>query len=321
MKTDSITLNAYAKINLSLEVIRRRKDGYHDILSFMQDLGLSDRVTVGASEEKLQLEIQKCCAMDCFIDDIKVKFCMDNNTIPMGPENLGYKGAAAVLRALDPGMNRPESICIIIEKHLPVAAGIAGGSGNAAACMLAVDALCGYPLSLEQLLSIGASVGADVPFSLAMNARKNSHILKGLPGIEASRSSAWIGGIGEIVKPADPIPCSVILMNPGIPVSTREVYEAIDALGDHEVNDALFFNRMEEYTLQRYPEAAELKREMEAHLRAEHIVMSGSGPTMVAYYKDSATALEDSARASGADWMRDGWRIWCTESGGTVNGY
>ncbi|MBQ6583418.1 MAG: hypothetical protein IJH77_06310 [Mogibacterium sp.] len=310
----SITLNAYAKINLSLEVLRRREDGYHDILSRMQDISLHDIVTVEAvftRDEQPAENAEECC----FLCGIPVESCMNTDTIPGGRGNLAVRGAEALLLRLAEEIHRPEKIRIMIDKRLPVAAGIAGGSGNAAAVMLGLNALLGYPCSLRDLMDAGVGVGADVPFSLMLNACRNRGWLEGLPGLSEASVSAWMTGIGEQVAPAEPIPCSVILMNPGIPVSTREVYEAIDALGEREICRDLYFNIMEQYTLRRYPEAAMLKDAMRQHLRAEHIVMSGSGPTIVAYYPDRKTAAEDFRMAQCASWKKPGWRLWLADSG------
>ena len=208
-----------------------------------------------------------------------------------------------------------------MDKKLPVAAGIAGGSGNAAGCMLATNALCGNPFSLRELMVLGASVGADVPFSLMMNARKNRAVFSELPGVEEASVAAEIEGIGEIVRPTEPKPYGVILMNPGIGVSTREVYEALDAQTGRSVEEKLFFNRMEEYTLKQYPEAKALKDAMEANLRADRVLMSGSGPTMVAYYNSMAQAESDYRMAKDAPWIRDNWKVWYTESGEMYDGH
>ncbi|MBQ6622346.1 MAG: hypothetical protein IJH75_05890 [Mogibacterium sp.] len=307
-----ITLKAYAKINLSLEVLRRRPDGYHDILSRMQDISLHDVVT-------LSLPASGGESDGCFIEGIPVEFSIDDATLPRGRDNLAIRGAEALLGRLPETAARPARIRIAVEKKLPVAAGIAGGSGNAAGVMLGLNALLGYPLSLRELMAAGAKVGADVPFSLMLNARKNEALLAGLPGLAEASVSAWMTEIGDVATPAEPIRCAVILMNPGIPVSTREVYEAIDALQDREICEELYYNIMERYTLARYPEVAALKREMQAHLHAEHIVMSGSGPTIAAYYPDRQTAAEEYEAARRAEWLRPGWRMWLTESGGDTS--
>lgn len=307
-------LNSYAKINLSLEVLDRRENGYHDIYSVMQGIGLHDEVEIDKINPN---EIDACC---CEIDGVKVEFCMDCNTIPNSRENLAIRGAEAVINNLPSEASKPSAIRISIKKMLPVAAGIAGGSGNAAVCMLAMNALTGYTLSLRELMAIGIKVGSDVPFSLMMNAKMNSPVLAELAGIEEASTAAIISGIGEVVEPVEPIRKSVIMVNPGVSVSTKEVYEAIDSLADRKVNKNLFFNIMEQYTLENYPLAAETKKAIQDNLRADEVLMSGSGPTIVAYYDDAKQAHEDYEAALSLGWLKDNWRIWITETGGDCNG-
>ena len=207
-----------------------------------------------------------------------------------------------------------KEIFISVDKRLPVAAGIAGGSGNGAVTMLGINALCGNPFSLRELMAIGSKVGADVPYSLMMNASKNSDLLADLPGIEEARPAAWMTGIGDIVEPAESIHRYVILANPGISVSTREAYEAIDELKEYTDESGLFTNNLEN-TLANYPEAARLKSAMEEHLSAETVLMSGSGPTMVAYYCDEAAAKKEYEEMLNSQWLEASWRAWYTETG------
>ena len=155
----SITMNAYAKINLSLEVLRRRPDGYHDILSFMQDLGLHDVVTMGLTEESLGICMQNFPFKQLLYPGCSCTILYELQCNFLGPDNLAYRGVEAVLKALPEDGKRPEELYLFVDKKLPVAAGIAGGSGNAAGCMLATNALCGNPFSLRELMVLGASVG------------------------------------------------------------------------------------------------------------------------------------------------------------------
>jgi 4-diphosphocytidyl-2-C-methyl-D-erythritol kinase len=322
-------IKAYGKVNLSLEVLGRRSDGYHDIRSFMQDIDICDIVRVSIKSDNSAVS-------GCFIDGIKIEFCTDNDTIPEGADNLAVKGAAAVLGKLREGgydLSELENgaLGITVEKHLPVAAGLAGGSGNAAAVILAVNKLLGSPLTLRELMDSGLSAGADVPFSTMMIAAGNRPELADLTGIDEASNAAVVEGIGDIVTPADPVPYSVILMNPGVSVSTKEVYEELDKIrnsfgetgegldrgGQSARKQALFHNDMEAYTLEAYGEAGELKAAMEQHLTgAAHILMSGSGPTIAAYYTDAGRASNEFADKA---WKKDTWREWLTRTGGTKN--
>lgn len=310
---ESITLSAHAKINLSLRIIGKRPDGYHEIVSFMQGAGLHDVVSVRKCSENAT----KYTHTRCNLNGLLVYLCTASKTMPMDKTNLAFKGAGAFVKACGAD-GLPKEVTVEIDKRLPVAAGIAGGSGNAAAVMLGLNALAGFPLSLRDLMKAGEAVGADVPFSIFMNAFRNRAALKALSGIEEARDSAWTGGIGEIVEAAEPVTRAVILVNPGTGVSTKAAYEAMDSIGYSDIDKAdrsLFVNDMESYTLSEHAKAAGLKRIMLDKLSADEVLMSGSGPTIVAYYKDTDKAseglklLEEITRAD-----RD-VRMWLTDSG------
>ena len=307
-------LKSYAKINLSLDVLGVRPDGYHNISSFMQNIGIFD-----------ELEIEKCSKngtkynySHCSICNVDVYLCTGVKTIPQGEDNLAIRGVKAMLENLEEkGIAHDiNSLWINIDKKLPIAAGIAGGSGNAAVTMLAVNALAGYPFSMRELMDIGARVGADVPFSILMNSKMNENELQGLKGIKEASVAAMMTGIGDVVEPAEPIHRYIIMANPGISVSTKEAYESIDALQDRNDESGLFTNQLEKYTLANYPKAKELKDLMIEHLNAEKVLMSGSGPTMVAYYQDEAEARRDFEKMLQDGWLKEPSRAWLTETGG-----
>lgn len=306
-------LRAYAKINLSLDVLGRREDGYHNISSLMQDIGLYDVITV----EKCSKSGTKYNAPHCKLFNVVVYLCTNDRTIPVGEDNLAIKGAKAILAAMDKdGINHQiEELVINIDKKLPVAAGIAGGSGNAAATMLGINAIAGYPYSMRELMAMSASVGADVPYSLMMNSKKNSKALALMQGIDEASNAAMMSGIGDIVEPTSSIYRHIIMANPGISVSTKSAYEAIDDIKDYSSESGLFTNQLEKYTLANYAEARELKDAMSEHLDAEVVLMSGSGPTMVAYYTDQNKAKTDYEDMVVSDWFRRNWRAWLTETG------
>lgn len=208
-------------------------------------------------------------------------------------DNLAFRAVKVFTDAID--ISDPEkhgltdTLLIDIRKDLPVSAGIGGGSANAAACLLGLNEMTGRPFNLRQLMEIGGRFGADVPFSTFMNAYRNREVLAGLEGLEEASDSAWTAGIGDIVVRAESVPRYVIMANPGTAVLTKAAYEAMDAIGYSGKEGAgkkLFVNDMEKYTLRADPKAASLKRFMLERLDAEEVLMSGSGPTMVAYYKD-----------------------------------
>ena len=215
-----------------------------------------------------------------------------------------------------------ECISIEIDKKLPVAAGIAGGSGNAAVVMLGVNHLLGSPLSMRDLMEVGVKVGADVPFSIMMNACLNADELKGLPQLGEASCAAIVSGIGEVVEAVMPRPYFVILFNPGIAVSTKEVYEAIDRklegaeLAQREADVNRFYNELELYTLTNYREVQNLVSRIREHLHADEVLMSGSGPTVAAYYTEETRFEADCEALESARWVEPTWRYWKTKSGG-----
>ena len=241
---NSITLNAHAKLNLSLEVVGKRPDGYHNIVSLMQGIGLCDVVKI----KKCPENGTKYNLPHCTINKHVVYLCTDEKTIPTDMNNLALKGIAVLAESsetLFPGAD----IIVEIEKRLPVAAGIAGGSGNAAAAMLGLNALAGYPLSLRELMSLGSKTGADVPFSIFMNAAANRDNLEGLKGLDEAKFAAWTSGIGDEVEGCEEENRYVIMANPGIGVSTADAYHAIDSIGysgvSHRGSRKLFINDLE----------------------------------------------------------------------------
>ncbi len=310
---ESITLKAHAKINLSLRVTGKRPDGYHEIVSFMQGTGLHDIVSV----KKCSENATKCNFPHCNLNELLVYLCTASETMPTDKSNLVFKGAEAFLKTYE-GNALPEAVIVEIDKRLPVAAGIAGGSGNAAVVMLGLNAITGYPLTLRQLMDAGNAVGADVPFSIFMNAYRNREALKGLRGIDEARDSAWTAGIGEIVEAADPVKRIVILANPGTGVSTKAAYEAMDSIGYSDIDKddrSLFINDMESYTLMEHKRAAKLKQIMQEQLNAEEVLMSGSGPSIVAYYCDSQKASEDMELLAKLTQDDNGMRMWLSDTG------
>ena len=314
---DKITLNAHAKINLSLEITGKRPDGYHDIVSFMQGLGLHDVLSI----EKCTQKATKYKLPHCTVNGIVVYLCTDAKTIPTDMDNLAFRAVKVFTDAL--GEDHPEkfglgdTLLIDIRKDLPVSAGIGGGSANAAACLLGLNEMTGRPFTLRQLMSIGGTFGADVPFSTFMNAYRNRNVLAGLDGLDEARDSAWTAGIGDIVEAAESVPRYVVMANPGTAVLTKAAYKAFDEIGytDGECAGKLFVNDMEKYTLRADPKAAGLRRFMLERLDAEEVLMSGSGPTMVAYYKDIEKAGRGIATIAEMVTTDASIRAWLTDTG------
>lgn len=248
-------MKAPAKINLSLDVLHKRSDGYHEVNMVMTTIDLADRVEL----------------TDLYSDTIQI--ISHNRFVPDDERNLAYQAAKLLKEKL--GVRR--GVAISITKHIPVAAGLAGGSSDAAATLRGLNKLWGLGLSLDELAEIGAEIGSDVPFCV-------------YGGTAVAR------GRGEKIEhiPAPP-PCWVILAKPTIGVSTADVYRNLQLQSVHhpdvdgmvkaikeknyEKICALAGNVLESVTLNMHPEVAQIKEQMK-RFGADVSLMSGSGPTV-----------------------------------------
>ncbi|MBB6177761.1 4-diphosphocytidyl-2-C-methyl-D-erythritol kinase [Anoxybacillus tengchongensis] len=250
-----LLVKAPAKINLSLDVLHKRSDGYHEVNMVMTTIDLADRVEL----------------TDLYSDTIQI--ISHNRFVPDDERNLAYQAAKLLKEKL--GVRR--GVAISITKHVPVAAGLAGGSSDAAATLRGLNKLWGLGLSLDELAEIGAEIGSDVPFCV-------------YGGTAVAR------GRGEKIEhiPAPP-PCWVILAKPTIGVSTADVYRNLQLQSVHhpdvdgmvaaikeknyEKICALAGNVLESVTLNMHPEVAQIKEQMK-RFGADVSLMSGSGPTV-----------------------------------------
>ncbi len=288
-----IKLNAYGKINLFLNITGKTENGFHEIESIMQGIDLFDEVEIVAEKKK--------------IEKTEIRLRTNDLSLPTDSGNLAVVAAERILMGYEGEYN---SFDIYIKKNLPVAAGLAGGTADGAAVLLGINKLMGYKYTLKELQKIGEDLGADFPFSVSMNAYKNMDLIKGIRGLEGSYLTAIAKGIGDKLNQIESIPSYIILMNPNIFVSTKEVYEGLDRMETQikydlqEMLDYLknkdyekFFvntkNIMEEFTLTEYKEAGEIKKWADNNLNAVKVLMSGSGPTIVAYYLNPDEAKED----------------------------
>lgn len=254
----SLTLKAPAKINLYLKVLNRRPDGYHEIESVMQKITLFDVLHLKRQAGGITLSCP-------------------GSKIPENSDNLVCRAAETFFAAagIAPGVR------IILEKNIPVAAGLGGGSSDAAAALLGLNRLFGVELELEKLLQMGLQLGADVPFFVH------------------NYSAAVAGSIGEDLKRVDPgQDYWIVLVNPGFAVSTKWVYENFpltscsnpyilarvreegrESLALHPGIFAELGNDLEAVTEKRYPEIGHIKKELQK-AGAVTALMSGSGPTV-----------------------------------------
>lgn len=265
---ESITLEAYGKINLSLDVLGKRADGYHDIETIMQSIDLKDTIILKEGVEGHGVTIE-----------------CDNSHVPIDSTNLVYK----VYRILSDMYNIKRGVHIKIHKNIPVAAGLAGGSTNAAATLIGLNELWGLNLSKEELMDIGVRIGADVPFCII-------------------GGTALATGIGEKLKNLKSFSGHLILLaNSGIEVSTAEVYNslkinniairpdmdklltAMDENDLHTVSNNMV-NVLEEVTITKYRQIQDIKNEM-LKSGALGSLMTGSGPTVFGFFHNKKDLL------------------------------
>ncbi|MCA1066519.1 4-(cytidine 5'-diphospho)-2-C-methyl-D-erythritol kinase [Rossellomorea sp. AcN35-11] len=250
-----LLVKAPAKINLSLDVLHKRTDGYHEVEMVMTTIDLADRIELTNLSE----------------DTIKI--LSHNRFVPDDGRNLAYQAA----QLLKTRLNIKKGVAISIDKVIPVAAGLAGGSSDAAATLKGLNRLWDLGLSMDELAELGAEIGSDVSFCVY-------------------GGTALASGRGEKIKhlPAPPN-CWVILAKPTIGVSTADVYKNLDlntithpntnamvtALENGNYHDICsnLGNVLESVTLDMHPEVAQIKDQME-RFGADAVLMSGSGPTV-----------------------------------------
>lgn len=255
-------VKAPAKINLTLDVLYKRPDNYHEIEMIMTTVDLADRIGLKATESGIHIE-----SADRFV--------------PNDSRNLAYQAA----QLLKDTFNIKSGVIISLDKQIPVAAGLAGGSSDAAATLKGLNQLWQLNLSLDELAELGAKIGSDVSFCVY-------------------GGTALAKGRGEIIEhlPAPPH-CWVVLAKPTIGVSTADVYGAfnpakaehpdtgkmIEALkqGDYQAMCDHLGNSLESVTLEMHPEVAQIKEQMKK-FGADAVLMSGSGPTVFGLVQQEA---------------------------------
>lgn len=272
-----ISVKALAKINLGLDVIRKREDGYHEVRMIMQTIHLFDRLEIRRNNSG------------------RITIETNLSFLPTNENNLAYKAAKLLMDEFQ----LRDGIDIRLQKHIPVSAGMAGGSTDAAAVLYGVNRLFELGISREELMQLGVKIGADVPYCVM-------------------RGTALAEGIGEQLSPLPPmVKCPVLIAKPQINVSTKFVYEnlRLNAQTVHPDIDRLMDdikardlkkiaadmgNVLETVTIPNYPVISEIKENMLAH-GALNAMMSGSGPTVFGLFEDedTAAAAYEAMRESG----------------------
>lgn len=254
-----LILNSYGKINLSLDILYKRDDGYHEIESIMQEISLKDKLTFKSQEKDITIET-------------------DSPQVPIDFHNLAYKAWEKM--KLYTGIEK--GLYVKIEKTIPVAAGLAGGSSNAASTIKAINQLWDLNLSKKELMDIGKLVGADVPFCIM-------------------GGTALACGIGEKLEPLKQFKdINILICNAGIEISTEYAYSRLNlnserldtnslikAIGRKDIKavSKCLGNKMEEAIVKEYPIIESIKKTMKDN-GALGSLMSGSGPTVFGIFED-----------------------------------
>lgn len=272
---------APAKVNYRLQVIRKRDDGYHDLRMIMQRISLSDEIEIALT------------------DSPGIEVLCSSQDVSGGPENIAWKAADAILSAY--GVSK--GVKITITKNIPVAAGLGGGSSDAATVLMGMNEMLEIGFSDEYLMKIGVKLGADVPFFIY-------------------KKTALAEGIGERLTAVEGLPpVWLILVNPNVHVSTAWVYRNLTLTNrPHDYKLPQFCNRLEDIcsiltndleavTINAFPVIDEIKARL-LDLGAQGVLMSGSGPTVFAVF-----GSEDEARNC-FDRIReiDGWSSFLTQT-------
>ncbi|MEZ4600353.1 MAG: 4-(cytidine 5'-diphospho)-2-C-methyl-D-erythritol kinase [Syntrophotaleaceae bacterium] len=274
------TFLAPAKINLCLHVLGKRGDGYHDLAMVMQRITLYDHLTISVVETP---GVRVSCA---------------GLELPPGQDNIAAKAARRLLEL----SGRTEGVDIDIRKEIPVAAGLGGGSSDAATVLMGLNEMLKLGLSKQRLMREGVVLGADVPFFIL-------------------EKEAWATGIGDVLEPLEGLPSVwYVLVNPGLAVSTAWVYGNLRLTSPRDdlkiprfsrtVEDlvCLLHNDLEQVTVARFPVIADIKRRL-VTAGASGALMSGSGSTVfgVFAYRATAEAAAEEFRAE------SGWRVFIAQ--------
>lgn len=276
MQKDTVEIKAYAKINLGLDVLQRLPNGYHEVRMIMQTVGIYDTLMLKKREQGIAFKV--------FMAGDGGNPPTEAGEVPDNEDNLAYKAAKLIKETygIEAGVD------ISLTKRIPVAAGMAGGSTDAAAVLKGMNTLFGLGLSEETLQELGLKLGADVPYCIR-------------------GGTVLAEGIGEkLTRLLDAPPCFLLVAKPKISVSTKYVYENLNlntlksrpdidgmlaAIEEGSLDGILdcMENVLQSVTEVKYPVIGELKQQME-RLGAAKAMMSGSGPTVFGIFKDEEKA-------------------------------
>ncbi len=277
-----IVIKSFAKINLTLDVLGVLDNGYHELAMIMQQILLCDDVQIKWTEAREA-------------DGIKIELSTNRKFLPTDSRNLAYKAAAAMIERY--GKDKSGTVRIDVKKRIPVAAGLAGGSGNAAAVLHGINKLWDLGLDVAALCEIGAELGSDIPFCIMGQAAGNEVLAEDFKDDPLSCHCALATGTGTNLQPITGLKSHLVLSKPNIGVSTAEVYHGIDnmEITEHPNNDEMIealkkndtevlkknlVNVLENFTLKQYPIVMYTKNIMQELCSTGCVLMSGSGPTV-----------------------------------------
>lgn len=257
---------APAKINLTLDVLFKREDNYHELEMIMSSVDLADYLTFTPLKED------------------KIEVFTNKAFLPVDRRNHVYQ----IIKLVKERYNIREGMLVEIEKKIPVAAGLGGGSTDAAAALRALNRIWELNMSVQEMIELGMQVGTDVPYSIV-------------------GGTAFVSGRGEIVTPINPMPsCWVVLAKPRISVSTKTVFRALEVerldyipksrivadaieIGDYKGMVDNLSNALEAVTFERHPKLRQLSERMERY-GMDGVTMSGSGPTIIGFSQNYSRA-------------------------------
>ena len=294
-----VSLNAYAKVNLSLDVIGKRRDGFHTVEMVMQQIYLHDKVLVRSRKNH--------------VGESRITLSSNKSYLPTDINNVAYKAAAVMNERYNRNKTKEGiDIRIDIKKQIFVSAGLAGGSSNAAAVILGLNKLWGLNLDLKEMCDIGAELGSDIPFCIMGQAKMNGCLGEKINNDPMACTCALAEGSGTELTPVKGMEALLLLSKPALSISTQKAYEKIDEIiaasketithpdtrellrclenGREEEVYKNMINLFELYTVQEFDAVKQTKEMMLRQPEVQKVLMSGTGPTMFSIYKDKAAA-------------------------------
>lgn len=294
-----ISIKAYAKVNLSLDVIGKREDGFHTVEMVMQQISLHDEVLVRSRKN--------------YIGETRITLSSNKSYLPTDMNNVAYKAAEQMDERYRRNKHKEGiDIRIDIKKRIFVSAGLAGGSSNAAAVILGLNKLWNLNLDIKEMCDIGAALGSDIPFCIMGQAKLNRCLGGKINNNAMACTCALAQGTGTELTPVKGMDALLLLSKPALSISTQKAYEKIDEIieasgetivrpntrglirclesGHEDEAYKNMRNLFELYTVENFEAVKQTKEMMLQQPDVRKVLMSGTGPTMFSIYKNRAAA-------------------------------